>query len=217
MRSKHAGRLSQPPKETIKVPQAKVGPRRRRSRAESLPEHQEGNDLFRAEQYEDAAERYTSAIEQEPDRADLYSNRCACYLALERPLEALADAEAALQRDRKCVKALYRRAVALRHLGDMRRARHAIRRAIIYGATNPEIRAEQETIDAMIREGCPLTDSRKLLRAAKRPLDATDGSDEEEERRPAKRARKGGKAEAPVETMTLAQVLAGLGQGERLL
>jgi tetratricopeptide (TPR) repeat protein len=52
------------------------------SSAEQLKE--EGNLLFVAKKYAEAAEKYSAAIEQDPLSAVFYANRAACYLNLKK-------------------------------------------------------------------------------------------------------------------------------------
>eukprot|EP00667_Euglena_gracilis_P023423 EG_transcript_26456 len=161
--------------------------------AEESPAHAEGNFLFRAGKYEEALKAYSAAIDIAPDHAVLYCNRSACALALEKYADALQDTEEALKRDRTMCKAYYRRALAFRHLGDLRGARAAIRRALRCPNSSrvPELRQELELIHQKITDGCSLVDCRKLLHPkAKRARDA-DGeeqdAEEEQDDRPSKR------------------------------
>jgi len=52
-----------------------------------------GNDAFREKRYPEAIECYTKAIAADSGNHVLYSNRCACFVALSEYDTALADAE----------------------------------------------------------------------------------------------------------------------------
>ena len=65
----------------------------------------------------EAIDAYTHAISLTPRDARAPANRAAAFVRLRRWREALGDADAALAIDPAAVKALLRRAEALRHLG----------------------------------------------------------------------------------------------------
>lgn len=52
-----------------------------------------GNDYFKNKAYMEAIGEYTEAIKLEGDNAIFWSNRSACYLLLDKPRDALIDAE----------------------------------------------------------------------------------------------------------------------------
>lgn len=102
-----------------------------------------GNECFRNSQFEDAAKLYSEvinnikmmlwrrsvgnlrqnqAIELSPQTSILWSNRCACYLALGLLTEAEADAKQAIYFDNSNVKAYYRLSVALERQGRLEEA-----------------------------------------------------------------------------------------------
>mmetsp|Transcript_28014 Transcript_28014/g.66594 ORF Transcript_28014/g.66594 Transcript_28014/m.66594 type:complete len:470 (+) Transcript_28014:23-1432(+) len=72
-----------------------------------------GNELFRLDKFADAAEQYSKAIEADPTEGALYSNRSACYAALEQWPKCLEDATACLKLRPEWPKAYYRRALGL--------------------------------------------------------------------------------------------------------
>ena len=55
----------------------------------------EGNQFFKNKQYEKAIEQYTKAIEADDRDVTFFSNRSACYAALEKWEEAAADGKKA--------------------------------------------------------------------------------------------------------------------------
>nr|CAG4645435.1 EOG090X03S1 [Lynceus sp. MCZ IZ 141354] len=78
--------------------------------AEKLKE--EGNECFKLQQYNQAVDLYSRAIELNPKSAVLYANRSFAYLRTECFGYALEDASKAIELDKNYVKGYYRRAAA---------------------------------------------------------------------------------------------------------
>jgi len=76
----------------------------------ALLEKEEGNKLFKANDFKGAIERYTEAIKRDPSNPTYYNNRCAAYQKTMDMNEAVKDANTALKLDPKNIKALSRRA-----------------------------------------------------------------------------------------------------------
>ncbi|NXY80937.1 TOM34 protein, partial [Alcedo cyanopectus] len=84
-------------------------------RARTLKE--EGNQLVKKGNHKKAVEKYSESLKLNQECAT-YTNRALCYLALKQYKEAAQDCTEALRLDPKNVKALYRRAQALKELKD---------------------------------------------------------------------------------------------------
>ncbi|NXE66369.1 TOM34 protein, partial [Calcarius ornatus] len=84
-------------------------------RARMLKE--EGNELVKKGNHKKAVEKYTESLKLNKECAT-YTNRALCYLSLKQYKEAAQDCTEALKLDPKNVKALYRRAQALKELKD---------------------------------------------------------------------------------------------------
>lgn len=83
----------------------------------------EGNEFFKAKQWEDAIRMYTEAIEANDDQsvvAQCYCNRAAGYMQTSQFSEALDDCTAALAIDADYFRALKRRADAREAMGDLK-------------------------------------------------------------------------------------------------
>ena len=82
-----------------------------------------GNEHFRKEEYQEALECYTNALTECPQehqcKVVFLKNRAACYLKLQQYSLALCDCTQALSITPNDVKALYRRAVAHKALGNL--------------------------------------------------------------------------------------------------
>ncbi|NXX50052.1 TOM34 protein, partial [Tricholaema leucomelas] len=84
-------------------------------RARTLKE--EGNELVKKGNHKKAVEKYSDSLKLNQECAT-YTNRALCYLFLKQYKEAVQDCTEALRLDPKNVKALYRRAQALKELKD---------------------------------------------------------------------------------------------------
>ncbi|NXY77364.1 TOM34 protein, partial [Glareola pratincola] len=84
-------------------------------RARTLKE--EGNELVKKGNHKKAVEKYSESLQLSQECAT-YTNRALCYLTLKQYKEAAQDCTEALRLDPKNVKALYRRAQALKELKD---------------------------------------------------------------------------------------------------
>ena len=87
--------------------------------------HQKGNKAYKSEDYKSAIKVYSKAIEiskfhavEPQDISVLYSNRSQCYLKLNKPLDALRDAEDCIKRNPRSHKGFFRRALAMKMLFD---------------------------------------------------------------------------------------------------
>ena len=86
---------------------------------------QKGNEAYKEKDYESAMLIYSKAIKiskfhaVEPENISvLYSNRSQCYLKLNKPLDALRDAEECVKNNPNSHKGFFRRALAMKMLFD---------------------------------------------------------------------------------------------------
>uniref|UniRef100_A0A674HDD9 Translocase of outer mitochondrial membrane 34 n=1 Tax=Taeniopygia guttata TaxID=59729 RepID=A0A674HDD9_TAEGU len=84
-------------------------------RARMLKE--EGNEFVKKGNHKKAVEKYSESLKLNKECAT-YTNRALCFLSLKQYKEAAQDCTEALKLDPKNVKALYRRAQALKELKD---------------------------------------------------------------------------------------------------
>lgn len=78
---------------------------------------EEGNEFVKKGNHKKAVEKYSESLKLNKECAT-YTNRALCYLTLKQYKEAAQDCTEALKLDPKNVKALYRRAQALKELKD---------------------------------------------------------------------------------------------------
>lgn len=86
----------------------------------------EGNGFFKANKFELAVDKYDIAVNMLPNnhlkRAVYLCNKSLCSLKLERPGQALLDAEEAISIDPKNIKAYYRKSITLYALRKLKEA-----------------------------------------------------------------------------------------------
>lgn len=78
----------------------------------------EGNALMAAKKYQEAIEKYDSAIKIMPKSAIFWSNKAACFLALEDWDKAIESAKMSIRNDAKYAKGHGRLAAALKGKGE---------------------------------------------------------------------------------------------------
>ncbi|KFZ69502.1 Mitochondrial import receptor subunit TOM34, partial [Podiceps cristatus] len=96
-------------------------------RARTLKE--EGNELVKKGNHKKAVEKYSESLKLKQECAT-YTNRALCYLTLKQYKEAVQDCTEALRLDPKNIKALYRRAQALKELKDYKSSIADIKRLL---------------------------------------------------------------------------------------
>ncbi|KAG1804702.1 uncharacterized protein HD556DRAFT_1225627 [Suillus plorans] len=90
----------------------------------------EGNELFKKQDYIGAIIKYTEAIALDDKNAVLYANRAACNHALNKCLDAVDDAHMATEIDPGYAKAWSRLAASRDALADWRESAHAWQKAL---------------------------------------------------------------------------------------
>ncbi|ELQ76383.1 TPR repeat-containing protein [Trachipleistophora hominis] len=103
--------------------------------AESL--RKEGTELFKKGDYEGALNKYTEAIEKDPQNKVLYSNRSACYAKLNKNEEGIVDAEKAVELDPNYAKA-YSRLGSFYYYTDPVKSAHYYEKALESDSSNKE-------------------------------------------------------------------------------
>lgn len=111
----------------------------------------EGNTFFKNKQYEEAIRKYSEAIEADPSDVTFYSNRSACYAALNQWQEAAEDGRQCIMTDKSFVKGYFRHALALQNLGNLEGALDSVKRGLGVDPLNSDLKNKSKEIDEAIR------------------------------------------------------------------
>ena len=122
---------------------------------QALLSKETGNKHFKREEYREAIECYSTGLAQCPEghesRAVLLKNRAACYLKLQQYSLAQSDCSQVLTIVPNDVKALYRRAVACRALGNMSDAFSDVKLLLSVDPKNKEATALAQQLTVAIK------------------------------------------------------------------
>jgi len=111
----------------------------------------EGNTFFKNKSYPEAIAKYTEAIALDQNDVTFYSNRSACYAALERWQEAADDGRQCIMTDKSFVKGYFRAALGLQKLGNFDAALDAVKRGLGIDSQNADLKRMSREIDEAIR------------------------------------------------------------------
>jgi tetratricopeptide (TPR) repeat protein len=106
----------------------------------------EGNTFFKNKQYEQAIEKYSEAIQLDGSDVTFYSNRSACYAALNMWEEAAEDGKQCIIADKNFVKGYFRQALALQNLGRLDEALNAVKRGLGIDALNADLKGDRKSV-----------------------------------------------------------------------
>ena len=110
-----------------------------------------GAELVRQKLYEEAVSQYTLAHTFVPGDSVALANRSLCHLRLGKHDAALADAKAAVERDKNSAKARYREGMAAQALGQHAMAVSALEAAVSLEPGNSQlVEALQEAQEAQV-------------------------------------------------------------------
>lgn len=111
----------------------------------------EGNNYFKNKQYEEAIRKYSEAIELDPSDVTFFSNRSACYAALNKWTEAAEDGRQCIMTDKSFVKGYFRHALALQNLGNLEGAQDSVKRGLGIDSSNADLKTKSREIDEAMR------------------------------------------------------------------
>jgi tetratricopeptide (TPR) repeat protein len=125
----------------------------------------DGNEAFKAQDWNRAVEFYTAAIELDGSNAVLYSNRSAAYLKLNKYDEALLDGRRTMQLDPLMPKGYVRTATSLVRLGKPKQASACLRGALSdeRGLTNASKRALEKQWAILVEDDYQLYTKEKQM------------------------------------------------------
>lgn len=126
-----------------------------------------GNALYAQKDYAKAVNAYNQGLKVDPDNSVLLSNRSACFLALDKEVRALKDAERCVELRPDWIKGHWRKAQALLKLKKFDEAINAAVKAEEIDPSNAEVQALQKSIFAAHPNG-KVMESEWLKRQAAR-------------------------------------------------
>lgn len=128
----------------------------------------DGNNFFKAKDYRNAIQKYTEAIEADPTDVTFFSNRSACYAALERWEEAAEDGRQCIVVNRSFVKGYFRAGLAYQNLGNLDAALEVVKRGLGIESGNADLKKMSREIEdamRMKRVDAAIETANKLLAA----------------------------------------------------
>eukprot|EP00301_Raphidiophrys_heterophryoidea_P006397 c12582_g3_i1.p1 GENE.c12582_g3_i1~~c12582_g3_i1.p1 ORF type:complete len:242 (+),score=76.39 c12582_g3_i1:394-1119(+) len=123
--------------------------------AEAAELKQQGNDLFKTQQFETAIAAYSQALDKSTVtslKSQCFGNRAACFMALERYEAAVADCTAALDLDDKYIKVLYRRCDAYERLDRLAEALADAKKIVELDPGEKRAMAKAEQLQPVVTE-----------------------------------------------------------------
>lgn len=121
------------------------------SKAAALAKKNEGNTFFKGKQYREAIAKYTEAIELDSTDVTFYSNRSACYAALEQWESAAEDGRQCILANKNFVKGYFRYALGLQNMGNLDGASEAVKRGLGIESGNSDLKKMSKELDEAIR------------------------------------------------------------------
>jgi len=122
------------------------------SKAQAQQKKADGNGFFKNKDYEKAIAKYTEAIDLDGSDVTFWSNRSACYAALDMWQEAANDGRECIMKDKNFVKGYFRAALAQQNLGDLKAAQDAVKRGLGIDSTNADLKKMSKAIDELNRQ-----------------------------------------------------------------
>jgi len=120
-------------------PEPEAPPASEENRRKAEMKRQSGNEMFRANDYFQAAMEYTSALELDPTISALYGNRSQCWLKLGNHEKSLEDAIKCTEVDPANAKGWFRKGMSLHAMKNFREAIPALLEAEKLDPKNKQI------------------------------------------------------------------------------
>ncbi|GEQ72157.1 hypothetical protein JCM33374_g5843 [Metschnikowia sp. JCM 33374] len=133
-----------------------------------------GNDKYKAEEFEDAITFYSAALQVKKDPV-FYSNRSACYAALDKHEQVIEDATAAINIKRDYVKCILRRANSYEALEKYPESMLDLTALTIFGGFNSKS-VEQSLEKVLQKHSLKIVEANLKNRVPELPSASTIGS-----------------------------------------
>ena len=111
----------------------------------------QGNEFFKNKQYEQAIAKYSEAIDKDPADVTFYSNRSACYAALNKWSEAAEDGRQCVIVDKTFVKGYFRAALGQQNMGNLDGASDFVVRGLGVDPGNADLKKMSRELDDQMR------------------------------------------------------------------
>jgi len=121
------------------------------SKAAAVAKKNEGNNFFKEKKYAEAIHKYSEAIELDKSDVTFFSNRSACYAALERWQEAAEDGRQCVMTDKNFVKGYFRAALGYQKLGNLDGALDYVKRGLGIEFQNADLKKMSREIEEAMR------------------------------------------------------------------
>lgn len=121
------------------------------SKAAAVAKKNEGNNFFKEKKYVEAIQKYTEAIELDKSDVTFFSNRSACYAALEKWQEAAEDGRQCVITDKNFVKGYFRAALGYQKLGNLDSALDYVKRGLGVDFQNADLKKMSREIEEAMR------------------------------------------------------------------
>lgn len=122
------------------------------SKAQAQAKKTEGNNFFKAKDYDNAIAKYTEAIAFDGSDVTFFSNRSACYAAKLLWDKAFEDGRQCVIVDKSFVKGYFRAALACQNQENLTLASEYITRGLGIESTNADLKKMQKEIEDLQRK-----------------------------------------------------------------
>jgi stress-induced-phosphoprotein 1 len=136
--------------------------------AKALAAKAEGNTFFKNKQYSQAIDKYTEAINHDNSDVTFFSNRSACYAALNEWEKAAEDGKSCIVTNRSFVKGYFRAGLALQKLQNYEAAQDVVKRGLGVDSANADLKRMNRELEEAMRQRRveqAIEQGRKQLRA----------------------------------------------------
>lgn len=118
----------------------------------AIAKKNDGNAFFKSKDYARAIEKYSEAIGFDASDVTFFSNRSACYAALNQWEQAADDGKQCVIVDRSFVKGYFRAALAFQNLGNYDAANDYIKRGLGVDPLNADLKRMSREVDESVRQ-----------------------------------------------------------------